>query len=125
MPPEPPVQQPRIPIWVVGAWPYPKSMQRVLKCDGLLPATFDADGRHIPPTPDQIREMKAYVEANRKLTSPFDIIKEGESPLEKKEEWTEMVRPWAEAGATWWIESMWTAPHLDVVFERVQQGPPK
>ena len=32
-----PVQQPRIPIWVVGAWPKKKSMQRVLRYDGLLP----------------------------------------------------------------------------------------
>ena len=32
-----PVQQPRIPIWVVGAWPRPKSMQRVLQCDGIVP----------------------------------------------------------------------------------------
>jgi alkanesulfonate monooxygenase SsuD/methylene tetrahydromethanopterin reductase-like flavin-dependent oxidoreductase (luciferase family) len=30
----PPVQQPRIPIWVVGAWPRMKSMQRVLRYDG-------------------------------------------------------------------------------------------
>ncbi|HEX8681220.1 MAG TPA: LLM class flavin-dependent oxidoreductase, partial [Ardenticatenaceae bacterium] len=35
--PPAPVQQPRIPIWVVGAWPRPKSMQRVLRYDGLLP----------------------------------------------------------------------------------------
>lgn len=124
-PPAPPLQKPRIPIWVVGAWPYAKSMQRVLKCDGLLPMTFDENGRHKPPTPDQIREMKAYVAANRKLDSPFDIIQEGETPLSKKEEWAEMIRPWAEAGVTWWIESMWSAPNLDVVFERVQQGPPR
>jgi alkanesulfonate monooxygenase SsuD/methylene tetrahydromethanopterin reductase-like flavin-dependent oxidoreductase (luciferase family) len=32
-----PVQTPRIPIWVVGAWPRMKSMCRVLRCDGLLP----------------------------------------------------------------------------------------
>ncbi|MGC4943658.1 LLM class flavin-dependent oxidoreductase [Kribbella sp. DT2] len=31
-----PVQE-RIPIWVVGAWPRPKSMRRVLRCDGVLP----------------------------------------------------------------------------------------
>src|SRR5690242_3948245 len=31
------VQQPCIPMWVVGAWPRPKSMTRVLRCDGLLP----------------------------------------------------------------------------------------
>ena len=33
----PPVQQPRIPIWVVGAWPKEKSMQRALRYDGYLP----------------------------------------------------------------------------------------
>src|SRR4029450_7602633 len=31
-----PVQQ-RIPIWVVGIWPRPKSLRRVLKCDGIIP----------------------------------------------------------------------------------------
>jgi hypothetical protein len=39
-----PVQQPRVPIWVVGAWPRPKSMRRVLRCDGLLPLCFGEDG---------------------------------------------------------------------------------
>lgn len=29
--------QARIPIWVVGVWPRPKSMQRVLRCDGAVP----------------------------------------------------------------------------------------
>ena len=36
-PPPPPVQQPRIPVWVVGAWPSQKSMERALRYDGLLP----------------------------------------------------------------------------------------
>src|SRR5512146_2163827 len=36
--PPPPVQKPRIPIWVVGAWPRPKSMGRALRWDGVLPA---------------------------------------------------------------------------------------
>jgi alkanesulfonate monooxygenase SsuD/methylene tetrahydromethanopterin reductase-like flavin-dependent oxidoreductase (luciferase family) len=31
-----PVQE-RIPIWVVGAWPRPRSMERVLRCDGVVP----------------------------------------------------------------------------------------
>jgi len=30
-PPPPPVQRPRIPIWVVGAWPRPKSMARAVR----------------------------------------------------------------------------------------------
>jgi len=32
-----PVQTPRVPIWVVGAWPRMKSMRRVLRCDGVIP----------------------------------------------------------------------------------------
>src|SRR5215218_6360121 len=35
----PPVQRPRIPIWVVGAWPSRKSMGRALRYDGVLVAT--------------------------------------------------------------------------------------
>src|SRR6201998_1247769 len=31
-----PVQD-RIPIWVVGVWPAPRSMRRVLRCDGIIP----------------------------------------------------------------------------------------
>src|SRR5262245_5149331 len=31
-----PVQEP-VPIWVVGVWPRPKSMRRVLACDGIVP----------------------------------------------------------------------------------------
>ena len=38
-PPPPPVQQPRIPIWVVGAWPFQKSMQRAIKYDGIVPSS--------------------------------------------------------------------------------------
>src|SRR6266849_4214561 len=40
----PPVQTPRIPIWVAGAWPREKSMARVLRYDGHLPDKIGADG---------------------------------------------------------------------------------
>src|SRR5438876_8039408 len=41
----PPIQSPRIPIWVVGAWLSMKSMQRTLHYDGLLPNKLDEDGK--------------------------------------------------------------------------------
>ncbi|HWH01504.1 MAG TPA: LLM class flavin-dependent oxidoreductase, partial [Pilimelia sp.] len=37
MPPPPPVQRPRVPIWVVGGWPAPRSMRRAARWDGWLP----------------------------------------------------------------------------------------
>ena len=34
-----PIQRPRIPIWVVGAWPNERSMQRILRWDGIVTQT--------------------------------------------------------------------------------------
>ena len=128
-PPPPPVQQPRIPIWVVGAWPRMKSMRRVLRYDGLMPMVMGADGTGRLPTPDELRAMKAFVDAHRTETTPFDIIMEGETPGDDPAQAAAIVREWAEAGATWWIESRWDEPRsldgLKAVHKRIQQGPPQ
>jgi alkanesulfonate monooxygenase SsuD/methylene tetrahydromethanopterin reductase-like flavin-dependent oxidoreductase (luciferase family) len=128
-PPPPPVQQPRIPIWVVGAWPRTRSMQRVLRYDGLLPTVFGDGGDMREITPDDIRAMRAFVEANRTEPTPFDIIMEGETPGDDREAGAAIVRRWADAGATWWIEALWGSPDKptvpEVVRKRIDQGPPR
>jgi alkanesulfonate monooxygenase SsuD/methylene tetrahydromethanopterin reductase-like flavin-dependent oxidoreductase (luciferase family) len=124
MPPPPPVQSPRIPIWVAGAWPSTRSMQRVIRYDGLLPNKLNPDGGIGEVTPADIREMRAFVEAHRTETTPFDIVMEGETPGEGRARAAAIVQPFAEAGATWWLESRWTTPALDIVRARVRQGPP-
>jgi hypothetical protein len=122
----PPVQQPRIPIWVTGMWPREKSMSRVLRYDGLLPDKMGTSGAREDVTPDDLRAMKTYVEERRTATTPFDIIYEGRTPGDNQAKATEIVRPYAEAGATWWIEAMWTAPNAPTdVRKRIQQGPPR
>lgn len=123
MPPPPPVQKPRIPIWVVGAWPRMKSMRRVLRYDGLLPNKINEKGHIGAFSPDDLREMKAFIEQNRTETTPFDFVVEGTTPDPKKA--AEKIRPWIDAGATWWIESMWEAPSQEAVLTRVKQGPPQ
>jgi alkanesulfonate monooxygenase SsuD/methylene tetrahydromethanopterin reductase-like flavin-dependent oxidoreductase (luciferase family) len=129
MPPPPPLQQPRIPIWVVGAWPRPKSMARVLRYDGLLPMAYDAEGKPVQASPDDIRAMKAYVEAHRTETTPFEIVVEGVTPGDQPDAAAAQVRPWADAGATWWIEALWQAgdqPDAAAFLrERIRQGPPR
>jgi hypothetical protein len=125
MPPPPPVQQPRIPIWVTGAWPAEKSMQRVLKYDGLLPQTKGEDGAMRQATAEELRAMAAYVAEHRALQTPFDIVVEGETPGDDSAAATAIVRPWAEAGATWWLEALWQAQDLATVRRRVEQGPPR
>ena len=128
-PPPPPVQRPRIPIWVVGAWPRPKSLRRALRYDGLLPTVLGDDGRPRQAGPDDIRAMRAYVEADRTEGGPFDIIVEGETPGDDRARGAAIVREWADAGATWWIEAMWTAPDrpdgMEAVRRRIGQGPPR
>jgi alkanesulfonate monooxygenase SsuD/methylene tetrahydromethanopterin reductase-like flavin-dependent oxidoreductase (luciferase family) len=129
MPPPPPVQQPRIPIWTVGAWPRPKSMQRVLRCDGILPCVMGDDRQMRDVSPDDIRAIKAFVEANRAEPGLFDIVMEGETPGDNSDQAAAIVGKWAEAGATWWVETRWELPRdaegLKIARERVLQGPPR
>jgi alkanesulfonate monooxygenase SsuD/methylene tetrahydromethanopterin reductase-like flavin-dependent oxidoreductase (luciferase family) len=123
--PLPPVQQPRIPIWVVGAWPREKSMQRALRYDGLLPNVMGADGQVLmsPPSPAEVRQMAEYVAIHRQNPTPYDIILEGQTPGSNPAEAASIVLPYAEAGATWWLEAMWESRDLDEVLTRIRQGP--
>ncbi len=121
----PPVQSPRIPIWVVGVWPSTKSMQRVLRYDGLLPAKMNSDGAFAEITPADIQEMKSYIAERRTSATPFDIIMEGETPVGNSERAVEIVRPYADAGATWWMEARWSPETRYEVRSRIRQGPPR
>ncbi|HEV2066586.1 MAG TPA: hypothetical protein VGR08_07110, partial [Thermomicrobiales bacterium] len=58
--------------------------------------------------------------------TPGEIVLEGVSPAEDPA-WVEStLQPLAEAGATWWIESRWEAPHdVETLRDRIRQGPPK
>lgn len=128
-PPPAPVQQPRIPIWVVGAWPRMKSMQRVLRYDGLLPNVLDEKGEHRAATPDDIRLIKTFIDTHRTETTPFDIIVEGSTPGADRKRARKITRSWEKAGATWWIEALWdTLEDQDGpagLLKRIQQGPPR
>ncbi len=124
-----PVQSPRIPIWVVGAWPRMKSMQRVLRYDGVIPTKKNADGSFDELTPADLSAMKAFIDEQRSLTTPFDIVMEGETPGDDAEKGTAIVRPLMEAGLTWWLEAVWGSPEkqggLEGMRKRIRQGPPR
>jgi alkanesulfonate monooxygenase SsuD/methylene tetrahydromethanopterin reductase-like flavin-dependent oxidoreductase (luciferase family) len=117
-----PVQQ-RIPIWVVGVWPRPKSMRRVLRCDGVIPQ-YGAEG-----TPADAAAVRAWL-TEHGASARLDIISEGETPAGDHAAATAAVAPWAEAGCTWWLETRWMLPHesldrLHQVRERLAAGPPR
>lgn len=121
--PPPPVQRPRIPLWVPGIWPRKKSMRRVLKCDGLLAQKMNSDGQFENVYPPDIHEMKQYIDANRTLTTPFDIIIEEQSIDWDRTQIQEKLGQWDEAGATWWIEGLWGEDEARVQA-RIEKGVP-
>jgi len=116
--------QARIPIWVAGAWPRPKSMQRVLRCDGIVPEWHLGEREG---SPDDVREMLSWL-AERGARPDLDVISEGETPAADAAAAAATVRPWAEAGCTWWLETRWSAPdgpaRTLAVRERIEAGPP-
>jgi alkanesulfonate monooxygenase SsuD/methylene tetrahydromethanopterin reductase-like flavin-dependent oxidoreductase (luciferase family) len=119
MPPPPPVQQPRVPIWVVGVWGKQKSMARVLKYDGWLPTTSTDAGAMQQGAPGQIAAFRA------EHGGAHDIIVEGVTPGDDRGKAQDILAPWRAAGATWWIEANWNAMgDPAALLARVRQGPP-
>ena len=127
-----PVQSPRIPIWVGGWWPNKPPLRRAARWDGVSPGKW---GGNI--TPEEWRELLDYVRKYRTASTPFDAVNFGATPGDDPSQAADMVRLYAEAGVTWWIESVdpwrfgWSfevpwAPEATVLMrERVLQGPPK
>jgi len=122
----PSVQRPRIPIWVAAAWPAPKSMARALRYDGILPNAPGPNGQMGEASVAQVGEIAAYVREHRTATTPFDIVVQGVTPADDPGAAAAAVQPWREAGATWWIEAMWTGDNsVDALRRRIAAGPPR
>jgi alkanesulfonate monooxygenase SsuD/methylene tetrahydromethanopterin reductase-like flavin-dependent oxidoreductase (luciferase family) len=117
-----PVQS-RIPIWVVGVWPRPKSMRRVCRCDGVLPQYADGDG-----SPEQLRQLRRWLDEHH--PGGVDVVAEGETPADDPARAAALVAPWEQAGATWWTETRWEMPHnsaerMQQIRTRIEAGPPR
>jgi alkanesulfonate monooxygenase SsuD/methylene tetrahydromethanopterin reductase-like flavin-dependent oxidoreductase (luciferase family) len=127
-PAPPPVQQPRIPIWVVGAWPFEPSMRRALRYDGLIPMVRGANGHMGQPTPVELREIAADVVQRRGDTAHFDIVVEGTTPANDRAKASATAQEWSHAGATWFMEAMWMTGGPEAVEQfrgRIAAGPPR
>jgi hypothetical protein len=121
--PPKPVQQPRIPLWCVGLYPGKRSMQRVLKCDGMIVEKRSPDNKPQDVNAEDIREIKAYVDANRNNSKPFDIVMNGNVSELDKAQLRGKLLPLIDAGITWWIDGLFDAKEEDAI-ERIRRGPP-
>ena len=118
-----PIQQPRVPLWCVGLWPHKKSMQRVLKCDGMIVEKRNPENQWEEVTANDIREIKASLEANRTIDTPFDIVLNGKVADLDRSQLQDKLLPLIEAGATWWIEDLYAASE-ETATNRIRRGPP-
>lgn len=112
-----PIQRPRIPVWVVGAWPHARSMERVLRWDGLLPHAGETE-----LTPPLLADMRDWIGERRSLDG-FDIVVEGTTAADDPAT-ARQVQAWEAAGATWWIESDWSNWDVEPARRRIDAGPP-
>ena len=117
--------QERIPIWVVGVWPRPKSMRRVLRCDGIIPQ-YEVGGRDAGP--DDARAMRAWL-ADHGARPDLDVVADGETPAADPAAAAALAAAWAGAGCTWWLETRWGVPGdgpvgMGDMGERLAAGPP-
>jgi alkanesulfonate monooxygenase SsuD/methylene tetrahydromethanopterin reductase-like flavin-dependent oxidoreductase (luciferase family) len=110
-----PVQD-RIPIWVVGVWPAPKSMRRALRCDGVIPQYRTAE-----PAPEHAAAVRAWL-TEQGVPAGFDVIADGETSASDPDTAAATAAGWAAAGCTWWLETRWQA--RDQMRGRLGAGPP-
>jgi alkanesulfonate monooxygenase SsuD/methylene tetrahydromethanopterin reductase-like flavin-dependent oxidoreductase (luciferase family) len=126
------LQKPRIPIWVGGIWPNKRPLARMARWDGMYPLFFSAQSP--AEALDQFKQAVNTVLGMRQSPAPFDVIALGATPTGQPEDSAAIIQPWAEAGATWWLESigplrmgktgdpLWT---FDMLRARVLDGPPR
>lgn len=116
-PPAPPLQQPRIPIWVVGVM-RPKSLARVLLYDGLI-----HQGE-----PETLPQLRSWL-AERRSLDGFEFVVEGTTPANDAAVARATADRWEQAGATWYNEANWMIPDeadkRAVLLERIRSGPPR
>ena len=120
-----PVQRPRIPVWVVGAWPHARSMRRAARWDGILvQASSDGTPAGAAVLPEVVNWV-AGARAREGLTGPYDIVVDGTTPGDDPGAAAVIAAEHQAAGATWWIESDWSTMGTDRVRARIVAGPPR
>ncbi len=94
-----PVQQPRIPIWVAGMWPFRRPFRRAAQWDGVAPILFE-DGAPKGIAPEDLREILSYVEEHRTRAGPYDVVIGLGLPRDPGAA-GDLMAAFGRAGATW------------------------
>jgi alkanesulfonate monooxygenase SsuD/methylene tetrahydromethanopterin reductase-like flavin-dependent oxidoreductase (luciferase family) len=123
----PSYQRPRVPVWVVAAWPRPRSMARALRWDGVIPTVLPRDGGAHDPDPDELRAIRDYVD-ERVGERPYDYVVEISTRGHGRARAAELAAAYAAAGVSWWLEPVWELFYdhpgeVGPMRERIVEGP--
>jgi alkanesulfonate monooxygenase SsuD/methylene tetrahydromethanopterin reductase-like flavin-dependent oxidoreductase (luciferase family) len=100
-----PVQRPRVPIWVAGAWPNRRPFRRAARYDGVVPIAL-ASGEEVPIDVPTMRSVVDYTDRYREGGAPFDRV------------FTGVIR------VTWWQVSPAMGESHEEVSAWIRRGPP-
>jgi alkanesulfonate monooxygenase SsuD/methylene tetrahydromethanopterin reductase-like flavin-dependent oxidoreductase (luciferase family) len=103
----PPLQRPRIPVWVAARWPNRRPVRRAANWDGLFPIDMES--------PAQLARLRDEILQLRATEDRFDLVVEiapGDDPT-----------PWAASGATWVLTGFGPQPSQARVRRVIDAGP--
>ena len=104
----PPVQRPRIPIWLAARWPSRRPVRRAARWDGLFPIEL--------PGPEALVELAAEVAEQRgRDAGEFELVVANPAGTDPQ--------PWEDAGATWCLTDFGRTPAERAVREAIEAGP--
>lgn len=101
----PPLQRPRIPVWVATQWPNRRPLRRAARWDGLFPIGL--------PGPEALAELAAEIGELRGPGS-FELVvtnPPGTDPA-----------PWTAAGASWCLTGFGSQPTREEVEQAIEEG---
>jgi alkanesulfonate monooxygenase SsuD/methylene tetrahydromethanopterin reductase-like flavin-dependent oxidoreductase (luciferase family) len=103
----PPLQQPRIPVWLAARWPNQRPIRRAAAWDGVFPIYLEGPG--------DVTQIRDFVARERAADAgPFDVVV-ANPPGED-------TRPWEEAGASWHLTTFGNGPRLADVEREIEEG---
>ena len=106
-----------IPLWAASSTGSPAVLRRAAACDGIFPNPEDRT-----MSPADVAELAAAVRPDDR---PFDIAVTGNASHAWEEPKNVDLAGLAEAGMTWWMESLIHFDPLDLSLAVVDAGPPR
>ncbi|TRO60275.1 LLM class flavin-dependent oxidoreductase [Streptomyces sp. IB201691-2A2] len=111
----------RIPVWMASSTNSPRVIGRAAGCDGIFPNPVDHE-----LTPEEVAGIRRELHrAGLPADRPFDIAVRGNTSPAWQEDKDVDLKALAEAGMTWWLESLIHFDPLDLSMAVVDAGPPR